>query len=191
MVQTTSEYLEPQSIDSTIESTGGGNVTTLTTGTRSTLPDKTLSQKSATLHEERTLNPIELHFRNLTTRKMFRLQRYLLGAVSAVKSATKAKIFNQDEESSDEDEEVIGNQGIRIRSSRQARGRREFLQVKLVQEMKNEHTGAIWAMRFSPCGRLLRWQGGLTGLERLSSRRAICSQFAKKSLVDEGIDAGL
>ncbi|CAH8485785.1 unnamed protein product [Schistosoma turkestanicum] len=91
--------------------------------------------------------------------KMTKIHKYFRGAMSAMKSATKNKIFNPDEESSDEDEEVIGNQGIRLRSSRQARGRREFLQIKLVQEMKNEHTGAIWAMRFSPCGRLLATAG--------------------------------
>ncbi|KAF7256664.1 hypothetical protein EG68_07016 [Paragonimus skrjabini miyazakii] len=90
---------------------------------------------------------------------MSRFQRYFREAVSAVKSATRTKIFNQDEETSDEDEEVIGNQGIRLRSSRQARGRREFVQIKLIQEMKNEHIGAIWAMRFSPCGRLLATAG--------------------------------
>ncbi|CAH8508321.1 unnamed protein product [Schistosoma rodhaini] len=91
--------------------------------------------------------------------KMTKIHKYFRGAMSAMKSATKNKIFNPDEESSDEDEEIIGNQGIRLRSSRQARGRREFLQIKLVQEMKNEHTGAIWAMRFSPCGRLLATAG--------------------------------
>ncbi|KAG5451764.1 WD repeat-containing protein 44 [Clonorchis sinensis] len=136
--------------------------------------------------DEKTLNPIERHFRTLTqsnpslaegskastdvgavqtlpaattSGRMSRFQKYLRGAMSVVKSATRAKIFNQDEETSDEDEEVIGNQGIRLRSSRQARGRREFMQIKLIQEMKNEHTGAVWAMRFSPCGRLLATAG--------------------------------
>lgn len=94
-----------------------------------------------------------------STSKISKFQRYIRETVSAVKSAAKNKIFNQDQEDSDEDEEVIGNQGIRIRSSRHARSPREFMQIKLVQEMKNEHTGAIWAMRFSPCGRLLATAG--------------------------------
>ncbi|CAL8074431.1 unnamed protein product [Calicophoron daubneyi] len=140
----------------------------------------------STLRNEQILNPIELRFRSLTASSVYaadgnsqatdltiqtqpaedrtngkvgRFHKYFRDAVSAFKSATRAKIFNPVEESSDEDEEVIGNQGIRLRSSRQARGRREFLQLKLVQEMKNEHTGAIWAMRFSPCGRLLATAG--------------------------------
>ncbi|CAH8841677.1 unnamed protein product [Trichobilharzia szidati] len=151
--------------------------------------DKMVKSCSATLNSEKQLvNPIEIQFRDRTKSnsslpltplteqstdfsttcelnstgvlgKMLKIQKYFRGAVSAMKSATKNKIFNPDEESSDEDEEVIGNQGIRLRSSRQARGRREFLQIKLVQEMKNEHTGAIWAMRFSPCGRLLATAG--------------------------------
>ncbi|TPP62244.1 WD repeat-containing protein 44 [Fasciola gigantica] len=185
MVQTNNEDLNPRSISIAAgePNCGVSTVSTTTTGTFLVSHDKTLTQKSATLHDERILNPIELHFRSFTTSnasltnsqnvpvdcsaqttnaptgKKFRLQRYLLGAVNAMRSATRAKIFTQNEESSDEDDEVIGNQGIRIRSSRQARGRREFLQVKLVQEMKNEHTGAIWAMRFSPCGRLLATAG--------------------------------
>ncbi|VDO16454.1 unnamed protein product [Rodentolepis nana] len=78
------------------------------------------------------------------------------GAVNAVRSATKAtKIFSQDEPSSEEDDEVIGNQGIRLRCSRKMKGQKEFLQIKLVQKLDNEHIGAIWAMRVSPCGRLL------------------------------------
>ncbi|KAM7539630.1 hypothetical protein Aperf_G00000021643 [Anoplocephala perfoliata] len=81
------------------------------------------------------------------------------GAVSAVRSATKAKIFNQDEPSSEEDDEVIGNQGIRLRCSRKMKGHKEFLQIKLVQKLDNEHIGAIWAMRASPCGRLLATAG--------------------------------
>lgn len=144
--------------------------------------------KSASItlaNEHSMVNPIELRFRERTrsnsslpftsdlgltpsgeandsllpnmgvSGKIARIQKYFRGAVSAVKSATRSK----NEESSDEDEEVIGNQGIRLRSSRQARVRRDFLQIKLVQEMKNEHTGAIWAMRFSPCGRLLATAG--------------------------------
>ncbi|TNN06928.1 WD repeat-containing protein [Schistosoma japonicum] len=140
-------------------------------------------------NEQSIVNPIEIQFRDRTRsnsslplassserqsndfstpsqensigvmRKMTKIHKYFRGAMNAMRSATKSKIFNPDEESSDEDEEVIGNQGIRLRSSRQARGRREFLQIKLVQEMKNEHTGAVWAMRFSPCGRLLATAG--------------------------------
>ncbi|VUZ39611.1 unnamed protein product [Hymenolepis diminuta] len=82
------------------------------------------------------------------------------GAVSAVRSATKAtKIFSQDEPSSEEDDEVIGNQGIRLRCSRKIKGHKEFLQIRLVQKLDNEHIGAIWAMRVSPCGRLLATAG--------------------------------
>ncbi|CAH8607234.1 unnamed protein product [Dicrocoelium dendriticum] len=133
---------------------------------------------------DRTLNATEFQYRSLTksksnkqelkdrlpeaelprtgdgtTGKISKFQKYFRETVSAMKSAAKTKIFSQDEEDSDEDEEVIGNQGIRIRSSRHSRSRREFVRIKLVQEMKNEHTGAIWAMRFSPCGRLLATAG--------------------------------
>ncbi|KAA3672209.1 WD repeat-containing protein 44, partial [Paragonimus westermani] len=165
------------------------HATTLPPPTTTDLDERgaTLQATTNTMTSQRhTLNPIEAHFRSLTEigvslqdtaetladsgantltgnssafRKISRFQRYFREAVSAVKSATRTKIFSQDEETSDEDEEVIGNQGIRLRSSRQARGRREFVQIKLIQEMKNEHTGAIWAMRFSPCGRLLATAG--------------------------------
>ncbi|KAF5398626.1 hypothetical protein PHET_08103 [Paragonimus heterotremus] len=102
----------------------------------------TLQATTDTMTSQRhTLNPIEAHFRSLTEsgaslqdtvepltdsgaatsignssafRKISRFQRYFREAVSAVKSATRTKIFNQDEETSDEDEEVIGNQGIRV-----------------------------------------------------------------------------
>ncbi|KAL5966394.1 WD repeat-containing protein 44 [Taenia solium] len=98
---------------------------------------------------------------NLTegNRGFRRLHTAFRGAVNAVRSATKAKIFNQDEASSEEDDEVIGNQGIRLRCSRKIKGHKEFLQIKLVQKMDNEHIGAIWAMRSSPCGRLLATAG--------------------------------
>uniref|UniRef100_A0A5K3F7W9 WD repeat-containing protein 44 n=2 Tax=Mesocestoides corti TaxID=53468 RepID=A0A5K3F7W9_MESCO len=88
-----------------------------------------------------------------------RLQTAFRGAMNAVRSATKTKIFSQDEPSSDEDDEVIGNQGIRLRCSRKIKSHREFLQIKLVQKMDNDHIGAIWAMRSSPCGRLLATAG--------------------------------
>ncbi|EUB59606.1 WD repeat-containing protein 44 [Echinococcus granulosus] len=84
-----------------------------------------------------------------------RLHTAFRGAVNAVRSATKAK----NEASSEEDDEVIGNQGIRLRCSRKIKGHKEFLQIKLVQKMDNEHIGAIWAMRSSPCGRLLATAG--------------------------------
>ncbi|VDK36811.1 unnamed protein product [Taenia asiatica] len=105
-----------------------------------------------------SVNPMSLDYRTRTL-SFRRLHTAFRGAVNAVRSATKAKIFNQDEASSEEDDEVIGNQGIRLRCSRKIKGHKEFLQIKLVQKMDNEHIGAIWAMRSSPCGRLLATAG--------------------------------
>ncbi|KAL5112030.1 WD repeat-containing protein 44 [Taenia crassiceps] len=132
--------------------------------TRTLSQDATLKANASSLHNSGDLEKLDSEHsgshRNPNLLSGFRrLHTAFRGAVNAMRSATKAKIFNQDEASSEEDDEIIGNQGIRLRCSRKIKGHKEFFQIKLVQKMDNEHIGAIWAMRSSPCGRLLATAG--------------------------------
>ena len=42
-----------------------------------------------------------------------------------------------------------------IKASSSNKGPYDFDQLKLAQELSGEHTGAVWTMKFSSCGRLL------------------------------------
>nr|NVI79807.1 putative WD repeat-containing protein 44 [Cucujiformia] len=52
-----------------------------------------------------------------------------------------------------------GEQNIKLKTSNSHKGPYEFETVEHVQEIKDQHEGAIWCMKFSRCGKLLATAG--------------------------------
>lgn len=49
--------------------------------------------------------------------------------------------------------------GVICRPRSIKKGPYDFGQLRVVQELNNEHTGAVWSLKFSMCGRLLATAG--------------------------------
>lgn len=54
---------------------------------------------------------------------------------------------------------VNPEQNIKIKASSTNKGPYEFTKLQHVQDLSGEHTGAVWCMKFSSCGRLLATAG--------------------------------
>lgn len=54
---------------------------------------------------------------------------------------------------------VNPEQNIKIKASTTNKGPYEFAKLQHVQDLSGEHTGAVWCMKFSSCGRLLATAG--------------------------------
>ncbi|KAL1435510.1 hypothetical protein MTO96_000178 [Rhipicephalus appendiculatus] len=70
--------------------------------------------------------------------------------VTRIKSAADERLRPSEEEGSEEET-------LKVKTSH--RNPPEFDSVRLVQEIANVHTGAVWTMKFSACGRLLATAG--------------------------------
>ncbi|XP_019646501.1 PREDICTED: WD repeat-containing protein 44-like [Branchiostoma belcheri] len=77
-------------------------------------------------------------------------------SVSKIKEI-KDEVFAGEDSSSSDDE--TDTRTIKIKSSSSNKGPYEFDQLRLVQDLSGEHTGAVWTMKFSCCGRLLATAG--------------------------------
>ncbi|VDK69435.1 unnamed protein product [Litomosoides sigmodontis] len=85
-----------------------------------------------------------------------------LRAKNAVSSGSTSKLSKEDDESCDESDHedsaiAEGTPIVRPRNSK--KGPFDFDGTRCYQELNNEHTGAIWCMKFSLCGRLLATAG--------------------------------
>lgn len=58
-----------------------------------------------------------------------------------------------------EDQVHPGEQNIKLKASNSHKGPYELENIQHVQELKDEHEGPIWCMKFSCCGRLLATAG--------------------------------
>ncbi|EEZ99884.1 WD repeat-containing protein 44 [Tribolium castaneum] len=83
------------------------------------------------------------------------------------KTMHKAKSIAQEVSHARHKEDIIdivdvvnpGEQTIKLKASSSHKGPYEFEKVEHVQELKDEHEGPIWCMKFSCCGRLLATAG--------------------------------
>ncbi|CAG9536757.1 unnamed protein product [Cercopithifilaria johnstoni] len=85
-----------------------------------------------------------------------------LRAKSVVSSGATSKFSKEDDEScneSDHEDSAIAEGTPIVRPRNSKKGPFDFDGTRCYQELNNEHTGAIWCMKFSLCGRLLATAG--------------------------------
>ncbi|KAL3280255.1 hypothetical protein HHI36_017750 [Cryptolaemus montrouzieri] len=98
-------------------------------------------------------------------RRTAKLKRFLDSTVK--KTMHKAKSIAQEVSHARHKEDTIdiidnvhpGEQNIKLKTSNSHKGPYEFEKVEHVQEIKDEHEGPIWCMKFSCCGKLLATAG--------------------------------
>ncbi|XP_028671923.2 WD repeat-containing protein 44 [Erpetoichthys calabaricus] len=81
-------------------------------------------------------------------------------AVNKVKSV-RDEVFHtdQDDPSSSDDEGMPYTRPVKFKAAHGFKGPFDFDQIKVVQDLSGEHTGAVWTMKFAHCGRLLATAG--------------------------------
>ncbi|MEE6496619.1 hypothetical protein FKM82_002436, partial [Ascaphus truei] len=81
-------------------------------------------------------------------------------AVNKVKSV-RDEVFHtdQDDPSSSDDEGMPYTRPVKFKAAHGFKGPYDFEHIKVVQDLSGEHTGAVWTMKFSHCGRLLASAG--------------------------------
>uniref|UniRef100_A0A1I7VPM5 WD repeat-containing protein 44 n=1 Tax=Loa loa TaxID=7209 RepID=A0A1I7VPM5_LOALO len=85
-----------------------------------------------------------------------------LRAKNVVSSSSTSKFSKEDDEScneSDREDSSIAEGTPIVRPRNSKKGPFDFDGTRCYQELNNEHTGAIWCMKFSLCGRLLATAG--------------------------------
>lgn len=98
-------------------------------------------------------------------RKTAKIKRFIDTTVK--KTMHKAKSIAQEVSHARHKEDIIdivdnvnpGEQNIKLKTSNSHKGPYEFEKVEHVQELKDEHEGPIWCMKFSGCGKLLATAG--------------------------------
>ncbi|GIY68377.1 hypothetical protein CEXT_142371 [Caerostris extrusa] len=129
-------------------------------------------------HLPRCLNPLSLHIMRLTSEYVSNTALNKesdeestearksdvmdLGAKAWVRTRVTHSRHGDEDNS---EEEIISDQrsSVKIKSSSKLKsaekGGSEFENIRVIQEINGEHTGAIWTMKFSTCGRLLATAG--------------------------------
>lgn len=97
-------------------------------------------------------------------RKTARLKRFfgstMRKTVDKAKSiASEVSHARHKEDVADIVDVVNPEQNIKIKASSTNKGPYEFTKLQHVQDLSGEHTGAVWCMKFSSCGRLLATAG--------------------------------
>lgn len=97
-------------------------------------------------------------------RKTARLKRFfgstMRKTVDKAKSiASEVSHARHKEDVADIVDVVNPEQNIKIKASSTNKGPYEFAKLQHMQDLSGEHTGAVWCMKFSSCGRLLATAG--------------------------------
>ncbi|XP_053404218.1 WD repeat-containing protein 44-like [Mercenaria mercenaria] len=78
---------------------------------------------------------------------------------SKVKSVADQVMHGEESSTIVEGEISEDGRRFKFKANHNKKGPYDFGQLKSVQDLSGEHTGAVWAMKFSPCGRLLATGG--------------------------------
>ncbi|KAK7090866.1 hypothetical protein V1264_010610 [Littorina saxatilis] len=97
-------------------------------------------------------------------KRRVKLKKFLGKTVHKMRSAADHMMHG--EETAVEEEVSVDGKIFKIKSSSNNKGPYDFSQPNLMQELSGEHIGAIWTMKFSPCGKLLA-TGGQDGILRV------------------------
>lgn len=97
-------------------------------------------------------------------RKTYRIRKFF--SSTAKKAANTAKSIASEVSHARHKEDVAEivdcvnpEQNIKIKASKTNSGPYEFAKLQHCQDLSGEHTGAVWCMKFSSCGRLLATAG--------------------------------
>ncbi|XP_060073937.1 WD repeat-containing protein 44-like [Ylistrum balloti] len=75
-----------------------------------------------------------------------------------------------------EEEVSVDGKIFKIKASNNNKGPYDFKQLRMLQDLSGTHSGAIWTMKFSPCGRLLA-TGGQDSMLRIWVIKSASSYF--------------
>ncbi|GFO37301.1 WD repeat-containing protein 44, partial [Plakobranchus ocellatus] len=93
---------------------------------------------------------------NNVRKKGARIKKLIGKTVNRVKSAADSALHSDPPM---EEEVSVDGKIFKIKASSKNKGPYDFSQPNLLQDLSGEHTGAIWVMKFSPCGKLLATGG--------------------------------
>ncbi|RUS85299.1 hypothetical protein EGW08_006946 [Elysia chlorotica] len=93
---------------------------------------------------------------NNVRKKGARIKKLIGKTVNRVKSAADSALHSDPPV---EEEVSVNGKIFKIKASSKNKGPYDFSQPNLLQDLSGEHTGAIWVMKFSPCGKMLATGG--------------------------------
>ncbi|XP_064615318.1 LOW QUALITY PROTEIN: WD repeat-containing protein 44-like [Liolophura sinensis] len=144
--------------------------------------DSSLNKDQVMTDEEDVKSDSEKSTASLETsakRKATRIKKFLgktmVKTVSKVKSVAdqSKKVLQGD----DVEEEVsVDGKRFKFKACSHNKGPYDFQQFRILQDLGGEHTGAVWTMKFSPCGRLLA-TGGQDNILRIWVLKSACAYF--------------
>uniref|UniRef100_A0A2C9JF22 WD repeat-containing protein 44 n=1 Tax=Biomphalaria glabrata TaxID=6526 RepID=A0A2C9JF22_BIOGL len=110
---------------------------------------------------------------NTVRRKGMKMKKFFGKTVSRVKSMADSALHSDPPV---EEEVSVDGKVFKIKSSSKNKGPYDFSQPSLLQELSGDHSGAIWTMKFSPCGKLLA-TGGQDSILRIWVLKSTYSYF--------------
>ncbi|CAL1538845.1 unnamed protein product [Lymnaea stagnalis] len=110
---------------------------------------------------------------NTVRRKGMKMKKFFGRTVNKVKSMADSALHS---DPPIEEEVSVDGKVFKIKSSSKNKGPYDFSQPSILQEMSGEHSGAIWTMKFSPCGKLLA-TGGQDSILRIWVLKSTYSYF--------------
>ncbi|ELU01236.1 hypothetical protein CAPTEDRAFT_177177 [Capitella teleta] len=123
--------------------------------------DEESEKTEDTKGSSKTLKTIKV----VTNKKKRRIKRLIGKTVHKIKSVAD-EVFHGEASESEDDDTLDERRMIKVRASNSHKGPYDFDLLVPVQDLGNQHNGAIWTMEFSHCGRLLA-TGGQDNLLRV------------------------
>ncbi|KAG0410780.1 hypothetical protein HPB47_012108 [Ixodes persulcatus] len=116
----------------------------------------------------RCLNPLALHIMRITSEYVSHLDKNRESDEESIdfrqssqdqSDSNTLKKRAEEMECSDTEASPDAREALKIKTSSSHKAPADFDSIRVVQEIVGEHTGAVWTMKFSPCGRLMATAG--------------------------------